>query len=87
LNAKAIHALEGKVEFVKMDKETLIEMRKETKEYLDEKVKKRSDFAKKVLNSQEEFVQEFDAWRKMRSGVNEPIPYEEYIEGKFWYYE
>lgn len=87
LNAKAIHALQDKVEFVKMDKETLIEMRKETKNYLDNEVKKRSDFAKKVLNSQEKFIQEFDAWRKMRSGVNEPIPYEEYMEGNFWYYE
>ena len=85
LNAKAINMLEKSVEFITMDKETLIQFRKTTKEYLDE-VKEKHDFAKKALDSQEEFKEEFAKWRRLRSGV-EPLPYEDYIEGKMWLYE
>jgi TRAP-type mannitol/chloroaromatic compound transport system substrate-binding protein len=85
LNAEAIHELEDNVEFVKMNKETLIQFRKTTHNYLEE-VKSKHDFAKKVLNSQEEFKEKFAKWRRLRSGV-EPLPYEDYIEGKMWLYE
>ena len=85
LNAKAINELEKSVEFIKMDKETLIQFRKTTKEYLDE-VKEKHEFAKRALESQEEFKEEFAKWRRLRSGV-EPLPYEDYIDGKMWLYE
>ena len=85
LNAQAINMLEESVEFIKMDKETLIEFRKTTKAYLDE-VKEKHEFAGKVLESQEKFAEDFAKWRRLRSGV-EPLPYEDYIDGKMWLYE
>jgi len=80
LNAEAIRRFKEKIEIVKMDKETLIEFRKMTKSYLDE-VKAKHPFAKKVLDSQEEFVNSFADWRDARVGVT-PWPYETYISGR-----
>jgi TRAP-type mannitol/chloroaromatic compound transport system substrate-binding protein len=85
LNAEAIHELEDNVEFVKMNKKTLIQFRETTRNYLEE-VKSKHDFAKKVLDSQEEFKEKFAKWRRLRSGV-EPLPYEDYMDGKMWLYE
>jgi TRAP-type mannitol/chloroaromatic compound transport system substrate-binding protein len=73
-------ALQGKMEFVKMDKETLIEFRKTTKTYLDE-VKAKYPDVKKVLDSQEAFIADFADWRDARSGAT-PWPYETYVGGR-----
>jgi TRAP-type mannitol/chloroaromatic compound transport system substrate-binding protein len=80
LNAEAIRLFKKKVEIVKMDKETLIEFRKVTKTYLDGLKEKYPD-VKKVLDSQEEFLESFADWRDARSGAT-PWPYEIYITGR-----
>ncbi len=58
LNAKAIELFQEKVEFVHMDKETLIEFRKTTKEYMDS-VKARFPDAKKILDSQDQLIEDY----------------------------
>ena len=80
LNAKAIKLFKEKVEFVTMDKDTLIEFRKTTKKYLDS-VKAKYPEVKKVLDSQEAFISDYADWREARGGVS-PWPYETYIGGK-----
>jgi TRAP-type mannitol/chloroaromatic compound transport system substrate-binding protein len=80
LNAEAIRLFKEKVEIVKMDKDTLIEFRKTTKKYLDGLKEKYPD-VKKVLDSQEEFLESFADWRDARSGAT-PWPYEIYITGR-----
>jgi TRAP-type mannitol/chloroaromatic compound transport system substrate-binding protein len=80
LNAEAIRLFKEKVEIVKMDKETLIEFRKNTKTYLDDLKTKFPD-VKKVLDSQEEFLESFADWRDARSGAT-PWPAETYIGGR-----
>ncbi len=80
LNAEAINKFKEKVEIVKMDKDTLIEFRKTTKEYLDS-VKAKHPDVKKALDSQEAFIEEYSVWRSARSGVT-PWPYETYISGQ-----
>jgi TRAP-type mannitol/chloroaromatic compound transport system substrate-binding protein len=80
LNAEAIRRFKEKVEFVKMDTATLIEFRKMTKTYLDE-VKAKYPDVKKVLDSQEAFLESYADWRDARSGAT-PWPYETYITGK-----
>jgi TRAP-type mannitol/chloroaromatic compound transport system substrate-binding protein len=80
LNAEAIRRFKEKVEFVKMDKETIIDFRKTTKVYLDGLKEKFPD-VKKVLDSQEEFLDSFADWRDVRSGVT-PWPYETFISGR-----
>jgi TRAP-type mannitol/chloroaromatic compound transport system substrate-binding protein len=80
LNAEAIRRFKDKMEFVKMDKETLIEFRKTTKTYLDE-VKAKYPDVKKVLDSQEAFIADFADWRDARSGAT-PWPYETYVGGR-----
>ncbi len=80
LNAEAIRRFSENVEIVKMDKETLVSFRKTTKEYL-EQVKAKFPFVKKVLDSQEQFIEEYAVWREARSGAT-PWPYETYISGK-----
>jgi TRAP-type mannitol/chloroaromatic compound transport system substrate-binding protein len=82
LNAEAIRKFKEKVEFVKMDKETLIAFRKTTKTYLDE-VKAKHPDVKKVLDSQEAFIDEYAIWRDVRGGAS-PWPYEDYISGKMY---
>ena len=80
LNAEAIRRFKEKVEIVKMDKDTLIEFRKTTKQYLDALKEKYPD-VKKVLDSQEAFLESFTDWRDARSGAT-PWPYEIYITGR-----
>jgi TRAP-type mannitol/chloroaromatic compound transport system substrate-binding protein len=80
LNAEAIRLFKKKVEIIKMDKDTLIEFRKTTKAYLDGLKEKYPD-VKKVLDSQEEFLESFSDWRDARSGAT-PWPYEIYITGR-----
>jgi TRAP-type mannitol/chloroaromatic compound transport system substrate-binding protein len=80
LNAEAIRRFKDKMEFVKMDKETLIEFRKTTKTYLDE-VKAKYPDVKKVLDSQDAFIADFADWRDARSGAT-PWPYETYVGGR-----
>ena len=80
LNSEAINKFAEKVEFVKMDKETLIAFRKTTKEYLDS-VKAKHPDVKKALDSQEAFIKEYAVWRDVRSGAT-PWPFETYISGR-----
>jgi TRAP-type mannitol/chloroaromatic compound transport system substrate-binding protein len=80
LNAKAIRLFKEKVEFVTMDEATKIEFRKTTKKYLDE-VKAKYPDVKKVLDSQEAFINDYADWREARGGAA-PWPYETYISGK-----
>ena len=80
LNAEAIRRFKEKVELVKMDKETIIEFRKTTKEYIDALKAKHPD-VKKVMDSQEAFIKDFADWRDARSGVT-PWPYETFVGGR-----
>ncbi len=80
LNAEAIRRFQEKVEIVMMNKETLIEFRKTTKQYIDLLKEKYPD-VKKVMDSQETFIKEYEIWRKARSGVT-PWSYETYISGR-----
>ncbi len=82
LNAEAIEILKEKVEFVQMDPETLIEFRKTTQAYLEDLKTKHAN-AKKILDSQDAFVKEFETWRAARGGVA-PWTYETYISGKLF---
>jgi TRAP-type mannitol/chloroaromatic compound transport system substrate-binding protein len=80
LNAEAIRKFKEKIEIIKMDKETIIAFRKTTKEYLDDLKSKYPD-VKKVLDSQEAFVESFADWRDARTGCA-PWPYEKFISGQ-----
>jgi TRAP-type mannitol/chloroaromatic compound transport system substrate-binding protein len=80
LNAEAIKRFKENVEIVKMDKETLIDFRKTTKKYIDS-VKEEHPFVKKVMDSQEQLLEDYAPWRDARSGAT-PWPYETYIEGR-----
>lgn len=80
LNAKAIRLFKENVEFVNMDEATRIEFRKTTKAYIDSLKKKYPD-VKKVMESQEAFLEDYSDWRKARGGVA-PWPYETYINGQ-----
>ena len=72
----------AKMQIVQMDKETLIEFRKTAKSYVDQLKAKYPD-VKKIVESQEKFVEEFSVWRGARGGVS-PWPYEDYISGKIY---
>jgi TRAP-type mannitol/chloroaromatic compound transport system substrate-binding protein len=80
LNAEAIRRFKEKVEIVKMDKEAIIEFRKTTKAYIDDLKTKHPD-VKKVMDSQEAFIESFADWRDARSGVT-PWPYETFVGGR-----
>ncbi|MBR9981662.1 MAG: TRAP transporter substrate-binding protein DctP [Desulfatitalea sp.] len=81
LNAEAINRFQKEgIEFIKMDKEALIEFRKTTKKYLDELKAKHPD-VNKLLSSQEAFLDEYAVWREARGGAA-PWPYETYIKGQ-----
>jgi TRAP-type mannitol/chloroaromatic compound transport system substrate-binding protein len=69
-----------KVEFVRMDKKAITEFAKASHTYL-ESLKAQYPDVKKVLDSQDEFKQDFAAWRQERGGIA-PWPYEMFIEGK-----
>jgi TRAP-type mannitol/chloroaromatic compound transport system substrate-binding protein len=80
LNIEAVKLFKKKVEFVKMDPETIIEFAKVTQKYLDE-IKAKFPDAKKALDSQDQFKRDFAEWREERSGVA-PWPYDTFIKGK-----
>ena len=80
LNIEAIREMGKKVEFVKMDDDTLNNFAKTTHEYLDE-LKAKDPDVKKVLDSQELFKKEYAQWRDLRGGLA-PWPYEEYVKGR-----
>jgi TRAP-type mannitol/chloroaromatic compound transport system substrate-binding protein len=80
LNVEAIRRFKEKVEFVRMDDETISGFAERTKEYLDDLKAKNAD-VKKVLESQEAFRQDFAEWREIRSGLA-PWPMEEFVKGK-----
>jgi TRAP-type mannitol/chloroaromatic compound transport system substrate-binding protein len=80
LNVAAIDKFKEKVEFVQMDKDTLIAFAKEAKKYYEELKAKYPD-VKNVLDSQEKFKKDFALWREIRGGVT-PWPIDEYIGGR-----
>lgn len=80
LNSLALEKIKDTVEIVQMDPETLIEFRKVSKEYIDE-IKANHPNAKKIIDSQEVFIQEFEIWRSARANVV-PWSYETYIGGR-----
>ncbi|HKL24923.1 MAG TPA: TRAP transporter substrate-binding protein DctP [Desulfuromonadales bacterium] len=80
LNMEAIKLFKEKVEFVRMDDETLNSFAKRTHEYLEELKGKYPD-VKKTLDSQELFKKDFAEWREIRGGVA-PWPYDMYISGE-----
>jgi len=80
LNAEAIRRFKKSVEIVKMDKEAIIGFRKTTKKYIDSLKEKYPD-VKKVMDSQQAFIESFADWRDARSGVT-PWPYETFIQGR-----
>ncbi|MGK2905803.1 MAG: TRAP transporter substrate-binding protein [Desulfuromonadales bacterium] len=80
LNIEAIDKFEEKVEFVKMDDESITAFAKRTKEYLEE-VKAKYPEVKKTLDSQEQFKKDFAKWREIRSGLT-PWPIDDFIAGK-----
>ncbi len=80
LNIKAIELFKKNVEFVKMDKDTIIGFKKTTQTYLNSLKAKHPD-VKKVLDSQDALIDDFADWREIRSGIT-PWPYETFIGGK-----
>ncbi len=70
------------VKFNKLSDESLNELRKITKKYLDS-LRKKHPFLDKVLTSQENFIKQYSVWKDLRSGVS-AYPYEEYIKGKHY---
>lgn len=81
LNAEALRRFKAnQVEIVKLDQDALIAFRKTTKTYLDG-LKAQYPDVKKILDSQEEFLAEYEDWRSARSGVA-PWPYDTYISGQ-----
>lgn len=80
LNIEAIKLFKEKVEFVKMDDESITNFAKQTKEYLEE-LKAKYPNVKVTLDSQEQFKKDFAEWREIRSGLT-PWPIDDYISGK-----
>lgn len=70
------------VKFNKLDAESLIELRKATKEVLDNS-RKKDAMLDKVLSSQEKFIELYSNWKDTKSGVSN-YPYEDYIKGKHY---
>ncbi len=80
LDIKAIKLFKKNVEFLKMDKETIIAFKKTAKTHLDSLKAKYPD-VKKALDSQETLIDDFADWREIRSGIT-PWPYQTFIDGK-----
>lgn len=80
LNIEAVRLFKQRVEFVKMDPDTINEFAKVSHDYLEELKQKFPD-VKKVLDSQDQFKADFADWREERSGVA-PWPYEQFVKGK-----
>ncbi len=80
LNIEAIRLFKENVEFVRMDDETITSFAERTRDYL-EGLKAKYPDVKKVLDSQDQFKNDFAEWREIRSGVV-PWPLDAYIAGK-----
>ena len=80
LNIEAIKLFKEKVEFIKMDPDTISAFAQQTKDYLEELKSKNPD-VKKVMESQEKFREDFAEWREERSGLA-PWPIDDFIKGK-----
>jgi len=80
LNAQAVKMFKEKVEFIRMDDDTLNSFAKASHEYI-EGLKAKYPDVKTVMDSQDEFKKDFADWRMERSGVA-PWPYEQYINGE-----
>jgi len=80
LNIEALKIMGQTTEFVRMDDATIIEFAKVTFQYLDD-LSAKHPFAKKVIDSQEEFKVAYAPWREMRSGVA-PWPRDMVLKGK-----
>jgi TRAP-type mannitol/chloroaromatic compound transport system substrate-binding protein len=80
LDAEAINLFKKKVEIVQMDDDTLEQFRKTTHDYV-EKLKKKYPDVKKIVDSQEQFKEDFAPWREARGRVV-PWPYKMYESGK-----
>ncbi len=80
LNIQAIKLFKKKVEFIRMDPETISAFAQRTKDYLEELKSKNPD-VKKVMESQEKFREDFAEWREERSGLT-PWPIDDFIKGK-----
>ena len=80
LNAQAVKLFKEKVEFVRMDEDTINSFAKASHEYI-EGLKAKYPDVKKVMDSQDQFKADFADWRQERSGVA-PWPYEQYVKGK-----
>ncbi len=80
LNIEAVKLFKQRVEFVRMDEDTINSFAKRTHEYLAELKAKYPD-VKKVLDSQDQLKADFAEWREIRGGVA-PWPYEMFVKGK-----
>ena len=80
LNAEAIKLFKKKVEFVRMNEETINQFAKASHDYI-ETLKVKYPDVKKVMDSQDKFKSDFADWREERGGVA-PWPYEQYVKGQ-----
>jgi TRAP-type mannitol/chloroaromatic compound transport system substrate-binding protein len=80
INIEAIKLMEKTTEFVNMDDATIIDFAKTSFAYLDELAAKDPD-AKKVLDSQEKFKEDFARWRELRSRLA-PWPRADVLKGR-----
>ncbi|WP_022851665.1 TRAP transporter substrate-binding protein [Limisalsivibrio acetivorans] len=80
-NAEAIREYKkAGVNFTKLSEDSLNELAKTSKAYLDG-LRKKHPYLDKVLASQENFKADFANWRDLRSGLA-AWPYDQYIDGK-----
>src|SRR5210317_1448028 len=80
LNAEAVKLFKEKVEFVRMDEDTINSFAKASHEYI-EGLKGKYPDVKKVMDSQDQFKADFADWRQERGGIA-PWPYEQFVKGK-----
>ncbi len=80
LNAQAVKLFKEKVEFVRMDEDTINEFAKASHDYIEELKGKYPD-VKKVMDSQDLFKSDFADWREERGGIA-PWPYETFVKGQ-----
>ena len=80
LNAQAVKLFKEKVEFVRMDEETINSFAKASHDYI-EGLKAKYPDVKKVMDSQDLFKSDFADWREERGGIA-PWPYETFVKGQ-----
>ena len=80
LNAEAVKLFKEKVEFVRMDEDTINSFAKASHEYI-EGLKAKYPDVKKVMDSQDQFKADFADWRQERGGIA-PWPYEMFVKGQ-----